>query len=257
MNQLPRVIPCLLLKGGGFYKSVQFGQWTYVGDPTNTLRIFNDKEADEICILDVDATREGRSPDYDLIGEMASECFMPLSYGGGIKSFDDAARLFDLGIEKVCLSSALFENPGLVEKIVSVYGSQAVTGIIDVKKQLLGGYKIFTRNGQVGLPEKFANALKRIESEGIGEIMINAIHKDGTMQGYDLELVKIAAAQVRVPMVACGGAGTLEDFRAAVTAGATAIAAGSFFVFQGKHRAVLVTYPDRKELKKLFGATDA
>lgn len=252
MTQLPRVIPCLLLKEGGFYKSVQFGKWKYVGDPTNTLRIFNDKEADEICILDVDATREGRSPNYDMIGEMASECFMPLSYGGGIKSFDEASRLFDLGIEKVCLSSAVFESPGLIEKIVSVYGSQAVTGVIDVKKPLLGGYRIFTRNGKVAIREKLVDALKRLESQGIGEIMINAIHKDGTMQGYDLDLIRQTAPQVGVPVVFCGGAGAVEHLLAAVEAGATAVAAGSLFVFQGKHRAVLVTYPERKELIKLF-----
>jgi cyclase len=256
MSNLPRVIPCLLLKDGGFYKSVKFGQWKYVGDPVNTLKIFNDKEADEICILDVDASIEGRRPNFDLIGEMASECFMPLSYGGGIKSVDDASRLFDLGIEKVCLSSALFEAQGLVAKITSIYGSQAVTGIIDIKKSLLGGYKIFTRNASQAVSEKLENAIKRLESEGIGEIMINAIHRDGMLAGYDLELIKAFSPLVQVPIVACGGAGSLEHLRGAIQAGATAVAAGSFFVFQGKHRAVLVTYPERKELKKLFAVNN-
>jgi cyclase len=240
----PRVIPVLLLKENLLYKTVRFGNPTYVGDPRIAVKIFNDKGADEIVLLDIAATRERRRPNFKLIGEIAGECFMPVAYGGGIRDIGDVRAVLKLGVEKVVLNTAAVENPGLVSEAARINGSSSVVVSIDAKRDLFGRYRVFTHAGarKTGLdPVALA---KRAAEAGAGEIIINSIDRDGTQKGYDLPLTRSVAEAVDVPVVACGGAGSVGDFKAAFReARASAAAAGSFFVFQGPHRAVLITYP--------------
>jgi cyclase len=248
-----RVIPCLLLRGTGFVKTVRFRDPTYLGDPLNTLKIFNEKEVDEVIVLDIAATREGKGPNYGLIGEMASECFMPLTYGGGIRTVQEAERILQLGVEKVSLNAATVERPELITDIAQRFGSQSVVVSIDVKRKTLGGREVVTRGGTVrtGLePVAFA---RHVESRGAGEVLLTSVDRDGTMSGYDLELTRQACSALTIPLVACGGAGSIADLGAAVKEGqVSAVAAGSLFVFHGPHRAVLISFPSRDELDGAF-----
>jgi len=248
-----RVIPCLLLKGSGLVKTIKFKDPTYVGDPINAVKIFNEKEVDELLFLDITASVEGRRPPFKIISEIASECFMPLGYGGGVKSLADMRELFALGVEKVVMNSAAVENPYLVADAAAIFGSQSIVVSIDVKKTLLGNYEVVTRGGTRKAGTDPASLAKKMESRGAGEIFLNSIDRDGTMQGYDIDLIKKVSSAVTIPLVACGGAGKLEDFTAATRdGGASAVAAGSLFVFHGKHRAVLITYPPQHELKRIL-----
>ena len=248
-----RVIPALLLRGQGLVKTVKFKDPKYLGDPINVVRIFNDKEVDELVLLDITATPENRGPRFDMLKDIASEAFIPLAYGGGIRSMDDVHTLQGIGIEKLILNTASVENPSLVREIADHAGSQAVVVSIDVKKNFLGKYEVFTRCGQkkTGLdPVKHAIEMEKM---GAGEIFVNSIDRDGMMQGYDIELIKKVADAVSVPVVACGGAGNLDHVAEVIKQGhASAAAAGSIFVFQGPLRGVLISYPSRKELKKLL-----
>lgn len=249
----PRVIPALLLKGQGLVKTVKFKDPKYLGDPINIVRIFNDKEVDEIVLLDIAATPENRPPQFDLLKNIASEAFIPLAYGGGIRSMDDVRKLLSIGIEKLVLNTSAVENPALIREAADYAGSQAVVVSMDVKKGLLGKYEVFTRCGQkkTGLdPVKHAVEMEKM---GAGEILLNSIDRDGTMQGYDVDLVRKVADAVRVPVVACGGAGNLTHVAEVIKQGhASAAAAGSIFVFQGPLRGVLISYPTQKELKELL-----
>lgn len=250
---LPRLIPTLLLKGQGLVKTVRFKDPKYLGDPINIVRIFNDKEVDEIVLLDITATPERRDPNFDLLKNIASEAFIPLAYGGGIRTMSDVTKLLSIGIEKLILNTASVENPRLVREIADHAGSQAVVVSIDVRKNFLGKYEVFTHCGQKksGL-DPVAHAIE-MEKNGAGEIIINSIDRDGMMQGYDLELIKKVADAVNVPVVACGGAGTLKHAADAIKDGhASAAAAGSMFVFQGPLRGVLISYPAPQELNKLL-----
>jgi imidazole glycerol-phosphate synthase subunit HisF len=246
-----RVIPCLLLKGQGLVKTIKFRDPKYVGDPLNAVKIFNEKEVDELMLLDIFATVENRNPQMKLISEIASECFMPLCYGGGVKTLDQIKELFELGVEKVSLNTCAVENPSIIYEAAKLFGSQSIVVSIDVKKSLFGKYEIFTRGGKKSDkldPVRFAVAMERA---GAGEIFLNSIDRDGTMTGYDTELIKMVTESVKVPVIASGGAGKLEDFGLAVKdGGASAVAAGSFFVFQGKHRAVLISYPPISTLEQ-------
>tara|TARA_R110000782_G_scaffold6616_2_gene22732 strand:+ start:3592 stop:4359 length:768 start_codon:yes stop_codon:yes gene_type:complete len=248
----PRVIPVLLLRGRGLYKTVKFKNPVYVGDPMNTVRLFNEKEANEIVVLDIGATAENRGPNFDFLEDLASECFMPFAYGGGITTVDQIKRLFFLGAEKAVINAAAFDQPGLIEDAARQFGAQSIVASIDVKKKMLGGYDVFTHNGTKGRGRKPTELARELESRGVGEILINAIDRDGTMSGYDLDLIGDVAAAVSVPVVACGGASGPSDFRAAINAGAAAVSAGAYFVFQGKHRAVLISYPSEDELNTIF-----
>ncbi len=249
----PRVIPALLLKGQGLVKTVKFKEPKYLGDPINIVRIFNDKEVDELVLLDITATPEKRGPQFDLLKNIASEAFIPLAYGGGIRSMDDVRKLLSLGIEKLIMNTSAVETPSLVREVADHAGSQAAVVSMDVKKGLLGKYEVLTHCGQkkTGLdPVKHAVEMERM---GVGEILINSIDRDGTMQGYDLELVRKVADAVRVPVVACGGAGNLTHVSEVIKQGhASAAAAGSIFVFQGPLRGVLISYPTPKELKEFI-----
>lgn len=247
----PRVIPVLLLKGRGLYKTQQFGQPKYVGDPINTVRIFNEKEVDEICVLDIAASHEKRTPNLDIIREIASECFMPLSYGGGVRTLEHAKALFKCGVEKVVVNTLAYEEPEAVRRIAEYAGSSSVVASIDVRKRMFRGYEVCVLSGKVGTKKDPVQYAKEMASLGAGEIFLNSIDRDGMMQGYDLSLIESVSAAVDVPVIACGGAGGLSDFSSALECGASAVAAGSYFVFQGKHRAVLISYPSPDEIEHL------
>lgn len=251
----PRIIPCLLLKNQGLVKTVRFKNATYVGDFINAVKIFNEKQVDELVFLDITATVERRKPSFAQVAKITAECFMPLAYGGGIRELDDIKQLLNLGVEKVCINSCAVENPALITAAANRYGSQSIVVSIDVRKTRFAGYRVFTHSGTKDThldPVQFAMQMERA---GAGELFLTAIDCDGTMQGYDLGLVESVAQAVTIPVIACGGAGTLDDMAQAILkGGASAAAAGSLFVFQGKHRAVLITYPSPDELQRVFGA---
>jgi len=239
-----RVIPCLLLRGHGLVKTRRFTDAVYVGDPVNAVRIFSEKEVDELVLLDIDASRTGSEPNYELIAEVAGECFMPVAYGGGVRSLEQVRRLIRSGVEKVVINSAAFESMDVITQAAQVFGSQAVVGGVDVRKSLLGGYKVVAKSATVETKVKLDDHLRRLVEAGVGEILLNNVDRDGTMAGYDLDLIGHVSHIVTVPLVACGGAGTVEHLRAAVQeGGASAVSAGSMFVFHGKRRAVLINYP--------------
>ncbi len=247
-----RVIPCLLLLNTGLVKTIRFKAPRYLGDPINIIRIFNDKQVDELVLLDIRATKENKQLQFDYIAKLTSECFMPMCYGGGVRNLDEMKMLFSIGIEKVSLNTYAVENPAFIRAAADLFGSQSVVVSIDVKKSWLGNYEVVTQGGArpTGIdPVKFS---AEVEKQGAGEILLNAIDQDGMMQGYDLELIRKVSSAVNIPVIACGGAGKLQDFGEAVKAGAAAAAAGSFFVFQGPHRAVLVSYPTQNELRTMF-----
>jgi cyclase len=251
----PRVIPCLLLQDKGLVKTVKFKDPKYLGDPINVVRIFNDKEVDELVFLDIQATRENRAPAFETLKNITSECFMPLGYGGGIKSMDDVRHLLSIGIEKVILNTSAVEHPELIRSAADYAGSSSVVVSIDVKKNITGRYEVHTRGGRKGTGLEPVRHAIEMEKTGAGEILINSIDRDGTMEGYDLELIRRVSEAVGIPVVACGGAGNMGHLRDAIKlGGASAAAAGSMFVFQGPLRGVLISYPDPRELKTLLEA---
>ena len=250
---ITRVIPVLLLKNAGLVKTVQFKEPKYLGDPINAVKIFNEKEVDELIFLDITATPENKKPMLDFLKQIAGECFMPLSYGGGIKTVEEIKDILKVGIEKVCLNTIAVENPEMVKKSVERYGSSTVCVSIDVKKNFFGKYEIHTHGGKINSkkdPVKFATEM---DNAGVGELMVNSIDRDGMMQGYDTDLLKKITSQVNMPVIACGGAGNIHHLEEAIKqGGVSAVAAGSMFVFHGKHRAVLISYPEQEELEKMF-----
>lgn len=248
-----RVIPCLLLRGRGLVKGVKFQKHQYVGDPINAVRIFNDKEVDEIAFIDISVTKENREPDYELIKDIASECFIPFSYGGGVRTFEQASKIFTIGVERVIVNTAAAENPKLIEQIANGYGSQSVIVSIDVKKTLFGKYEMYTHSGNKVFKRELFTFVKEMENAGAGEILITSIDREGTGLGFDISLVERLSASVSIPVIAGGGAGSLEHLKEVFDNGASAASIGSMFVFHGRHRAVLITYPSQSELKKLFG----
>lgn len=247
-----RIIPVLLLKGMGLYKSVKFKDLKYVGDPINAIKIFNEKEVDELVFLDINASVNNKEPNYQMLADIASECFMPLCYGGGIKNIDQIERILYAGVEKISINSSAFDNPQLVYDAAKKFGSSTIVVSIDVKKGFLSGSSVYTLSGTKSTKKNPLEFAKYMEDQGAGELLINSIDHDGTMKGYDLDLIKTISRSVSIPVIACGGAGSIEHFKEAVGQGASAVAAGSFFVFQGKHRAVLITYPDRKEIETIL-----
>jgi len=247
-----RIIPVLLLRGSGFVKTRNFKDPVYLGDCFNTVRLFNEKEADELMILDITATPEKKPINIDLLRDLASECFMPLSYGGGIRSMEDMRQLFKSGFEKVAINSEAVKNPQLIRDASREFGAQSIIVCIDIRRKLLGRYEVYINGGRQGTGMDPVTAAKRAVEFGAGEILLNSIDRDGTMAGYDLDIIRKVADAVPVPLIACGGAGSIEHFRDVIyTGGASAAAAGSFFVFNGKHRAVLITYPTQDEVRKV------
>jgi len=240
----PRVIPCLLLHNAGLVKTVKFKDPKYLGDPINIVKLFNEKEVDELVILDITATVKGTPPPFDLLKQVASEAFMPLGYGGGIRNLDDVKTIIGLGFEKVIINTLAIKDPSFIQTIAGFAGNQSTVVSMDVKKGFWGKYEVKTHRGKksTGLdPVDFA---VRVEKEGAGELILCSIDRDGTMKGYDLELIDRVTNAVNIPVVACGGARTTEDLSQAVKHGASASGAGSMFVLQGLHRAVLISYPD-------------
>ena len=242
----PRIIPCLLIHKKGLVKTVKFKDGKYVGDPINAVRIFNEKEVDELIVLDIDATVKAKEPDYATIEKLAAECNMPLCYGGGIKSVEQAQKIFSLGVEKIAISSSAIENPNFISELAQQVGSQSVVVVLDVKKKLFGGYELVTHNAEKkrGIdPEKFA---KKAQDLGAGEIVINSVDNDGLMKGYDFALIDKVKSNLTIPVTILGGAGSIDDLKNAIDRyKIIGISAGSLFVFKGKYRAVLINYPPK------------
>jgi len=248
----PRIIPSLLIQDNGLVKTVNFKNPKYVGDPINAVRIFNEKEVDELAIFDIDATVKGLEPNYSLIERIANQSRMPLCYGGGVRTVEQAQKIFGLGIEKIALSSAVLQNPQLITQIAERVGSQSVIVVLDVKKKLFGGYEVYTHNGKksTGInPFKFAEEAQKL---GAGEIIINSIDQDGVMKGYDMGLIDKVREKISLPLTVLGGAGSLNDIKQIIDKhGIIGVAAGSLFVFKGVYKAVLINYPSFEEKEKL------
>jgi cyclase len=249
----PRIIPSLLLHDKGLVKTVNFKSPKYVGDPINAVKIFNEKQVDELAFFDIDATVLNKEPDYLLLEKLANQSRMPLCYGGGVKTVEQAQKIFGLGIEKIALSSAAIQNPHLIEQIADRVGSQSVIVVLDIKKKFLGGYEVFTHNGRKASginPVKFAIELQQL---GAGEIILNSIDQDGTMKGFDMNLIDKVAEVTSIPLTVLGGAGSLLDIEKVIDKhGVIGVAAGSLFVFKGPYKAVLINYPTQQEKDIIF-----
>lgn len=248
-----RVIPCLLLQGRGLVKTIRYKNPTYLGDPINIVRIFNDKEVDELTFLDINATKMNQPPPFDLLQDIASECFIPFGYGGGVRTVDEMRRLLKIGIEKIVVNTAAVEKPTLVQEAAKEFGSSTIVVSIDYRCSLFGKVEVYSRSGKKASGMDLVSFAKGMEQSGAGEILLNSIDRDGTMQGYDIEMVKKVTSAVSIPVIACGGARQLQDLADVVKiGGASAAAAGSMFVYQGPLRAVLISYPSQKELQEVF-----
>jgi cyclase len=241
----PRVIPILLLKDKGLVKTVNFKNPTYIGDPINALRIFNDKETDELVILDIEASKQNRKIDFEFIRDIVSEAFMPIGYGGGIQSLSDVQNLFSIGVEKVILNTAITQKRELIRELVNNYGSQSIVASIDYKTGLFYSNRPHFRSGTQSIKTGLLDFLKEVEDLGVGEIILQSIDREGTMKGYDLETISQATKSIQIPLVASGGAGNLNDVKMVIKAGASAAAAGSIFVYNGPHKAVLISYSNK------------
>lgn len=248
-----RVVPCLLVRNGGLVKTQRFANDKYVGDPINAVRIFNEHEADELTVLDIDATVKGNEPDYRMIENLAAECRMPLCYGGGVTSVEQVKRIMGLGVEKVSISAAAVARPELISEIAEQVGSQSAVVVIDVKKRTLGGQRVVTHNARKDTKLKPVEFARHLADLGAGEIVLNSVDRDGMMDGYDLELAHQVRNAVSIPVTLLGGAGGIDHLRNAVDAlGIIGVAAGSMFVFKGKYRAVLISYPSAEERQNLL-----
>ena len=247
-----RVIPVLLIHKGGLVKSRKFKDYKYVGDPINAVKIFNEKEIDELVVLDIDASRENRGPRMEQLKEITGEAFIPLAYGGGITTIEQVKELFYLGVEKVIFNAQALSNPGLITEAAKLAGSQSVVVSIDFKKNIFGKRKVYGLNGTKSHSEDLLSYAMKMERYGAGEIFLNAIDLDGTYLGYDQETIKEVCGNLHIPVVVCGGAAGFADFVSAVKNGASAVAAGSMFVFQRPHNAVLISYPSQAALKENF-----
>ncbi|QNI57186.1 histidine biosynthesis family protein [Synechococcus sp. BIOS-U3-1] len=248
-----RIIPCLLVHNGGLVKTTRFGGSKYIGDPLNAVRIFNEKQVDELIVVDIDATTKDLEPNYGLIANLAAECRMPLCYGGGVRTVEQIERIVSLGVEKVSLGSAAAYNPGLIKLASQRVGSQSIVAVMDVKKSSFRGrYEVLTHNGSKKTGCNPVEMARQLQALGAGEILLNSIDRDGTMKGYDLGLIDAVRKVTRLPMTVIGGAGSFDDMRALVIRyGVIGAAAGSLFVFKGKYRAVLIQYPQPSEIDLL------
>lgn len=245
----PRVTPCLLVQDGGLVKTTKFKSPKYVGDPINAVKIFNEKEADELIVLDIDASVDSVAPDYKMIENLAKECRMPLCYGGGIKNLEHAEKIVSLGVEKVALSSVIFDNPNLIFDISEKIGRQSVVVVLDIKKRMFSNnYDVWILNGKKNTEKNVIDVIQEIQSLGVGEIILNFIDFDGTMKGYPIDAIKHLKSYITTPLSIMGGAKSLKDMGNAVSkCGLIGVVAGSLFVFKGKYRAVLINYPERRQ----------
>jgi imidazole glycerol-phosphate synthase subunit HisF len=248
----PRIIPCLLLKDLGLVKTIKFQNPNYIGDPMNSIKIFNDLEVDEIVFLDIDATKRKRCISFDFVKKVSEEAFVPFAVGGGITSFPQIKEAFSSGAEKVIINTSAINNPCLIKEASEVFGSQSIIISIDSKKTEKG-YEVFTHSGTFPTGKTPEEIAKKMQEFGAGEIMINSIDNDGLMNGYDQDLIKIVSESVSIPVIAIGGAGRYEDLVKPIQSGASASAAGSIFVYNGKNHGILINYPDKEEIKEIFG----
>lgn len=253
MNRI-RVIPILLLKNKGLVKTVKFKNPTYIGDPINAVKILNEKEVDELVFLDIEASKKNKPPDYHMIEDIASECFMPLAYGGGINSLEQIKRIFGIGVEKVVINSAVVTNSKLITEAANIFGNQSIVVSIDVKNNIFGKYIAYTKSASHKINRNIVDFAKHVEELGVGEIILSSIDREGTFGHYDLKLLKSISQNVNIPVVANGGASDIADFTMAVNeGGASAVAAGSLFVYKSKNKGILINYPSQADLKeKLF-----
>lgn len=248
-----RIIPALLLRNESLVKTVRFGRFTYVGDPCNTVRIFNELEVDELLFLDITATIEQRMPNLKLLRDIASECFMPLAYGGGVRSFEVAREIFETGFEKIAINSFAVEQPSFVTRLAEHFGNQAVIVSIDVKRDIFGRPRVYTRSGRSSTGRSPVEWAQELEHLGAGEILLTSVDREGSWAGFDLEVLKAVTDAVTVPVIAQGGAGSLGHVAQAVReGGASAVALGSMVVFQKQGMGVLVNFPDKQDLRNLF-----
>lgn len=248
----PRIIPCLLLNGTGLVKTVRFKNPRYIGDPINAVRIFNQKKADELLFLDITATREKRTPPMDLIKKLSDECFMPFAVGGGISSIEQIEMILKAGTEKVSLNTHAMERPELVKEAAEIFGGQSIVCSMDVMRDWTGKYAVYTHSGKKKKTRSPVEVARQMEKMGAGEILLNSMERDGAMGGYDIELIRKVSDSIGIPLIASGGAGTLEHLNEAVVkGGASAVAAGSMFVYHGRLRAVLINYPGNDELSAM------
>lgn len=248
---LLRLIPVLLLSGEGLVKTERFKNPKYVGDPRNAIRIFNEKEVDELIILDIDATKKSKPPNYKLISEITSECFMPLGYGGGINSIEMMAKLYELGIEKLIINNATLNNPKLISEAVKLFGSQSIVASIDIKYSIFKKPIVYTLSGTKIISKNLTKWIDNLTNLGVGELIIYSIDRDGCRNGLDLKLINELKFKTQLPIVYCGGVGEFNDIIQGYKYGATAIGAGSYFVFHGRHKAVLINYPKKEEISKI------
>ena len=246
-----RVIPVLLIKVRGLYKGVKFKKHKYVGDPINTVKIFNEKEVDELVIIDISVTIENKEIDYELIKEIASEAFMPLAYGGGIKTVDDARKIFSLGIEKVILNSEALNNPNLIDELSAEFGAQSIVFSLDVKKDFFGKQRVYSNCGTIKVKGTPSEIALKMEENGVGEIILNSIDREGIGNGYDLQLIKSISSILKTPLISLGGAASASHMIEAKNAGAHGLAAGTMFVFKGPLKGVLITYLKENELNHI------
>ncbi len=251
-----RIIPSLLLKNGLLVKTLKFANPKYVGDPINAIRVFNTKEVDELMVIDIDASKYKKEPNYSLIEQIAGECFMPLCYGGGIRTVDQASKIFKLGVEKISIQTAAIEDLDLVTRLADKFGSQSVIVSVDIKKDWLQRPRLYLSSEGKPIDLYWLDFIKNAVDRGAGEILLNAVDKDGTLKGPDLKLIELASENINTPLIAIGGISSLDDIRSVVKAGASAVAAGAFFVFHGPHKAVLITYPQHQELVSLFNENE-
>ena len=245
-----RVIPTLLLKNESLVKTTKFNNFNYIGDPCNTIRIFNELEVDELMLLDITASKEGKEPNYSLLKDIASECFMPLSYGGGVRSVEQARQIFNIGFEKICINSVALDDINIVSAISEEFGAQAVVGSIDYKKPFFGKVQVFNSSKNKFTGKNVVDWAKTLTDVGVGEILLTSMEKEGTWNGYDLEMIKLVTSAINIPLIAHGGCGELSDIKMAVYEGdASAVAMGNMVVYQKKGMGVLVNFPDHNELK--------
>lgn len=250
----PRVIPCLLIKGKGLVKTVQFKNPIYLGDPLNIINIFNKKMVDEMIILDIDATKDKKKPNFELLQRITSICFSPLTYGGAVNNLDDAESLFSIGFEKISLNSAAFSNPSFISELAKRYGNQSVVVSVNIDKDFWGRKRIVNNSlNNIEIKYSIPEQIKIFEDFGAGEILINDVNRDGTMKGYDIELINSITRKINIPVIACGGCSSYNDIKEVINnGGASAAAAGSFFVFNGIRKAVLISYPNRTIIKNIL-----
>ncbi len=247
MSYRSRIIPVLLIQQGALVKTEKFSSPRYVGDPINAIKIFNEKEVDEITVLDIDASKKNQSINFTLVRDLASECFMPLAYGGGIKSLKDIELLIKSGVEKTIINSTALENPAFIVEAVKEFGSSTIVVSIDISQNIFGSYQLYSASGKRN-SSAWNNYIKQMEEAGAGEILFQAVHRDGLMKGYDTKLVAEISKIISIPIIACGGAGSISDLKDAISSGASAAAAGSLFVFTGSHKAVMISYPSSSNM---------